>query len=105
MQVTLMRLMSKGEYLIVPKGTKFKGAGKLGLNDKIWPKSVKKMNKDEKQSVKGIVTDSNNIFLWHESEDINKKSLFPKFQLIPSSNFQVMHDNVCFIAPIDYCVK
>ena len=28
----LMRLMSKGEYLIVPKGTKFMGAGKLGLN-------------------------------------------------------------------------
>ena len=55
--------------------------------------------------LKGIVTDSNSIFLWHESEDINKKSLFPKFQLIPSSNFQVMHDYVCFIAPIDYCVK
>ena len=55
--------------------------------------------------IKGIVTDSNNIFLWHESEDINKKSLFPKFQLIPSSNLQVMHDYVCFIAPIDYCVK
>ena len=51
--------------------------------------------------VKGIVTDSNNIFLWHESEDINKKSLFPKFQVIPSSNFQVMHDYVRFIAPID----
>ena len=31
MQVMLMRLMSKGEYLIVPKGTKFTGAGKLGL--------------------------------------------------------------------------
>ena len=31
MQVMLMRLMSKGEYLIVPKGTKFKGTGKLGL--------------------------------------------------------------------------
>ena len=31
MQVMLMRLMSKGEYLIVPKGTKFKGSGKLGL--------------------------------------------------------------------------
>ena len=31
MQVMLMRLMSKGEYLIVPKGTKFKGLGKLGL--------------------------------------------------------------------------
>ena len=31
MQVILMRLMSKGEYVIVPKGTKFRGAGKLGL--------------------------------------------------------------------------
>ena len=31
MQVLLMRLMSKGEYLIVPKGTKFTGSGKLGL--------------------------------------------------------------------------
>ena len=31
MQVMLMRLMSKGEYLIVPKGTKFRGSGKLGL--------------------------------------------------------------------------
>ena len=27
----LMRLMSKFEYLIVPKGTKFTGSGKLGL--------------------------------------------------------------------------
>ena len=32
MQVMLMRLMSKGEYVIVPKGTKFTGAGKLGLS-------------------------------------------------------------------------
>ena len=32
MQVMLMRLMSKGQYLIVPKGTKFTGSGKLGLN-------------------------------------------------------------------------
>ena len=31
MQVMLMRLMSKGEYLIVPKGTKFTEAGKLEL--------------------------------------------------------------------------
>ena len=53
---------------------------------------------------KGIFSDSNNIFLWHESEDINEKSLFPKFQLIPILSFQVMHDYVCFIAPIDYCV-
>ena len=55
--------------------------------------------------IKGIVSDSNNIFLWHESEDINEKSLFPEFQLIPVSSFQVMHDYVCFIAPIDYCVE
>ena len=54
---------------------------------------------------KGIVIDSNNIFLWHESEDIHKKSLFPKVQLIPMSRFQVMHNYVCFIAPIDYCVE
>ena len=54
---------------------------------------------------KGIFSDSNNIFLWHESEDINEKSLNPKFQLIPILRFQVMHDYVCFIAPIDYCVK
>ena len=31
MQVMLMRLMSKGEYLIFPKGTSFTGASKLGL--------------------------------------------------------------------------
>ena len=55
--------------------------------------------------IKGIVSDSNNIILWHESEDINKKSLFPKFQLIPILSFQVMHDYVRFIAPIDYCVE
>ena len=54
------------------------------------------------QLVKGIVSDSNNIILWNESEEINKKILFPKFQLIPILRFQVMHDNVWFIAPIDY---
>ena len=31
MQVVLIRLMSKTECLIVRKGTKFKGSGKLGL--------------------------------------------------------------------------
>ena len=55
--------------------------------------------------LKGIVSDCNNIFLWHESEDINKKSLFPKFHLIPILRFQVMHDYVSSITPIDYCVK
>ena len=55
--------------------------------------------------LKGIFTYSNNIFLWQESEDRNKKSIFPKFQLTPILRFQVMHDYVCFIAPIDYCVE
>ena len=55
--------------------------------------------------LKGIFSDSNNIFLWYESEDINKKSLFPKFQLIPILRCQVMHDYVYFIAPIDYFVE
>ena len=55
--------------------------------------------------LKGIFSDSNNIFLRYESEDINKNSLFPKFQLIPILGFQVMHDYVCSIAPIDYCVE
>ena len=51
--------------------------------------------------IKGIFSDSNNIFLCYESEDINQKSLFPKFQLIQILRFQVMRDYVCFIAPID----
>ena len=56
-------------------------------------------------SIKGIVSDSNNIFWWHESEDIYTERIFLKFQLIPISCFQVMHDyvyNQCFI---DYCAK
>ena len=31
----LVRLMSKGEYLIVPKETKFTGSGKLGLRKQL----------------------------------------------------------------------
>ena len=37
------------------------------------------VNGNHATMVKGIFTDSTNIFLWHESEDINEKSLFPKF--------------------------
>ena len=33
-----------------------------------------------------------------------KKPYFPKFQLISILRFQVMHDYVCFIAPIGYRV-
>ena len=57
------------------------------------------------KTLKGIVSDCNNIFLWYEQEDINHKSLFSKFQLILTLHFQVMHNYVCFIAPIDYCVE
>ena len=55
--------------------------------------------------LKGIFIDSNNIFLWHESEDINIKSLLPKFQLIPILRLQVMHDYVHWYCSIGYCVK
>ena len=54
------------------------------------------------QNFKGIFSDSINIF---HAGDINKKSLFPKFLLIPILRFQVMHDYVCFITPIDFCVE
>ena len=42
-----------------------------------------------KLALKGIVSDSNNIFSWYESEDINKKGVFPKFQLIPILVFKL----------------
>ena len=54
---------------------------------------------------KGIFSDFRKIFSWLESEDTNQKSLFPKFKLMPISRFQLMHDYVCFIAPIDYWVE
>ena len=41
----------------------------------------------------GIVSDSNNIFWWHESGDINKNGYFSKFQLISFLRLQVMHDS------------
>ena len=55
------------------------------------------------KALKGLFSDSNSIFLWHESEDINKKSLFPKSRLIPILRFQVMNGFVCSIASVDYC--
>ena len=56
-------------------------------------------------NLKEVFSDSNIIVLWHYSEDINKRSLFPKFQVIPIWHFQVMRDHLCFIAPIDNCVE
>ena len=48
------------------------------------------------QGIKGIFSDSNNIFEWHKSKDIKKKGLFPKFHLILIFRLQVMHDYVHF---------
>ena len=39
-----------------------------------------------KEYLKGIFTDSNNIFLWHESDDINEKKLISKISF--NSNFR-----------------
>ena len=43
--------------------------------------------------LKGIVSDSNNIFLWNESEDINKKK--PYFQNFSWFQFHVF--KLCMI--------
>ena len=50
-------------------------------------KNRRKIWKGKKYKIKGIFSDFNNILLCHESEDINNKSLFPKFQLIPILHF------------------
>ena len=56
--------------------------------------------------IKGIVSDSNNIFLWHKSQDINKIRLFPKFQLIPMLRKLTSYAwYVHWHCSIDYCVK
>ena len=45
--------------------------------------------------LKGIVSDSNKVSLWHKPED-NKSRLFPKFQLISVLRLQIMHDYLCY---------
>ena len=45
-------------------------------------------------ALKGIISDSNNIFLRYKLEDINAKTLFPKLQLITIFRLQVVHDYV-----------
>ena len=46
-------------------------------------------------TIKGIFSDSKNI--WHKSDDIDNKRLFPKFQSILIFGLQVMHDYVAYI--------
>ena len=61
--------------------------------------------------LKVVFSDSNNIILtWirryqKKKKKKKKKSLFRKFQMIPILTFHFMHDDVCFIAPIDFCVE
>ena len=38
-------------------------------------------------TLKGIFSDSNNIFLWHKSEDINKKKVISKISVHSKSSF------------------
>ena len=52
--------------------------------------------KNLKGKLKGIVSDSNNIFLWHKAEDINKKGYFQHF-----SWFQFYVYKLCMITCID----
>ena len=47
--------------------------------------------------LKGIGTDSSNLFLWHCSIDIDGKALFPKFKSIPTLRYRVMLDFVFYI--------
>ena len=51
----------------------------------IWIKTVKilfwSLTQELLGLLKGIVSDSNNIFLWHESEDINKKMVISKISV------------------------
>ena len=56
------------------------------MNENMWTKKQKQKNKNK-------------------SKKKTKNPLFPKFQLIPILRFWVMHDYVCFIALIDYCVE
>ena len=44
--------------------------------------------------LKGIVSDSNNIFFMIKLEDINERRLLLKFQLISIFRLQVMHEYV-----------
>lgn len=42
----------------------------------------------------GVISDSNDTFLWQKSEDTIKKEIFPKFHLIHILHLQVMQDYV-----------
>ena len=55
--------------------------------------------------VKGILSDSNNIFLWYESEDFKQKKLVSKISV--DSNFTFSsYARLCVFhcSHIDYCV-
>ena len=82
--------------------------------------AVKKSEHDtisQPSYLKGIFTDSDNIFLWHESEDINKKQnktkqtnkkengYFQNFSCLKFFYVYKLHDYVLWQFSIDYCVK
>ena len=43
-----------------------------------------------KYGIKGIVSDFNNIFLWHKSEDINNKKVISKISVDSNLTFTIM---------------
>ena len=49
--------------------------------------------------IKGIFSDSNNIFLWHESEDVNRKGCFQIFSWFQFYNYQLCMIKCIDIAP------
>ena len=59
------------------------------MNESMWAKKQKNKKPKKKKNK-------------NKNKNKTKKPLFPKFQLIPILRFWVMHDYVCFIAPIDY---
>ena len=47
-----------------------------------------------KMSLKGIGTDSSNLFLWHCSIDIDGKTLFPKFNQSINQNQSKINQSI-----------
>ena len=54
---------------------------------------------------KGIVSDSNSIFLWQQLEDYYEKRFISKISVHSNFLFRVMHDYAHWYCSIDDCVK
>ena len=52
-----------------------------------------------------VFSDSSSIILWHELEDMNKKVYLQNFSWFQFYVSKLCMIYMCFIAPIDYCIK